>query len=52
MSTDKLKMEDCPWDQNTFVGRWNYYFWVTNPMLCLKPDQDLEEAKSLRTSYL
>lgn len=52
MSNDKLKMENCPWDQNTFVGRWNYYFWVTNPMLCLKPDQDLEKAKSLRSSYL
>ncbi|XP_050420590.1 sideroflexin-2 [Adelges cooleyi] len=52
MELNKFDFEKCPWDQNTFSGRWNYYFWITNPMLCLKTDKELEEAKALRFSYL
>lgn len=50
--SSQFKMEICPWDQSTYAGRWQYYFWATNPMLCLKTDEELEVAKSLRTSYL
>lgn len=48
----RFDIEKCPWDENTFIGRWNYYFWVTNPMLCLKSDKELEEAKCMRLNCL
>ena len=35
------------WDQNTYRGRLNYFFRVTNPLLLLKSKQEYVQARSL-----
>lgn len=35
------------WDQGTFYGRFQHFLRVTNPLLSLKNDKDLERAAQL-----
>ena len=35
------------WDQGTFYGRFQHFLRVTNPLLSLKSDKDLERAAQL-----
>lgn len=37
------------WDQNTFSGRLNRFFRITNPLLLFKSKQEYKDAKDLVT---
>lgn len=39
---------ECPWNLNTYYGRWKYYSWITNPKLNFTKTDTIEEAKRLR----
>ncbi|KAL5239868.1 hypothetical protein ACI65C_007278 [Semiaphis heraclei] len=46
------KSVSCPWDLNTYFGRWMYYSWITNPKLNFISSTTIENAKLLCLSYL
>lgn len=37
----------CPWDLNSYSGRWMYFFWITNPKLNFTSTATIEKAKML-----
>jgi hypothetical protein len=39
------------WDQSTFYGRFRHFFWMTNPLNCLNPGKDLQQANQLLQQY-
>lgn len=52
MSNSKRLNIDAPlWDQNTFIGRFKHFWWVTDPRTCFVSDEKLEEAKVLVNQY-
>lgn len=50
-SETRFNIDAAPWDLRTFKGRLKYFFWITDPRLCLADDKTLEEAKNLRNLY-
>ncbi|XP_026807716.1 sideroflexin-2-like [Rhopalosiphum maidis] len=42
----------CPWDLNTYFGRWMYYSWITNPKLNFTSSAMIKEAKLIHFSCL
>lgn len=50
-SEQRINIDVSPWDLSTFQGRLRYFFWVTDPRLCLADDKTLDEAKTLRNLY-
>ncbi|KAF5295983.1 hypothetical protein FQA39_LY12755 [Lamprigera yunnana] len=43
---------DAPlWDQNTFIGRFKHFLWVTDPRTCIETEENLNYAKNLIEDY-
>lgn len=40
----------CPWDLNSYSGRWKYYFWISDPKLNFTSNATIEKAKRLLLS--
>ncbi|XP_050057292.1 sideroflexin-2-like isoform X1 [Aphis gossypii] len=49
---ETVKTVSCPWNLDTYFGRWMYYSWITNPKLNFVTSSMIEEAKLIRFSYL
>lgn len=49
---ETVKTVSCPWDLDTYFGRWMYYSWITHPKLNFVTSSMIEEAKLIRFSYL
>lgn len=48
----RFDFDDPIWDQRTYIGRFKYFAWITDPRLCFVGDKCLDQAKNLRTLYL
>lgn len=48
---ERLKIDEPLWDQNTFVGRFKHFMWVTDPRSCVVSEQTLDNAKILVEQY-
>ena len=44
-------MDQPPWDQSSFLGRFQYFAWMSNPMNGLVSNKTLLEAKDLVDQY-
>ncbi|XP_011688084.1 PREDICTED: sideroflexin-2 [Wasmannia auropunctata] len=51
MTNERLDLDKPLWDQNTFVGRWKYFAWMTDFRTCVKPESELLAAKVLCEQY-
>ncbi|XP_026288551.1 sideroflexin-2 [Frankliniella occidentalis] len=51
MSNERIKIDAPLWDQNTFIGRFKHFLFVTDPRSCIVPDDKLYEAKALVEQY-
>ncbi|KYQ58391.1 Sideroflexin-2 [Trachymyrmex zeteki] len=51
MTNERLDLDKPLWDQNTFVGRWKYFAWMTDFRTCVKPESELIAAKKLCEQY-
>merc|ERR1712079_707298 len=49
--TARIDLDTNPWDQDTFMGRFRYFAWMSNPMNGLVGNQTLVEAKQLLQQY-
>lgn len=49
--TERIKIDEPLWDQNTFVGRFKHFLWMTDPRTCVENEQALNNAKSLIEKY-
>lgn len=50
--TNRFDFDDPIWDQRTYIGRFKYFAWITDPRLCFTSDKCLDQAKNLRTLYI
>jgi len=51
MTNERLDLDKPLWDQNTFVGRWKYFAWMTDFRTCIKSESELLAAKNLCEQY-
>jgi len=51
MSEERIKIDQPPWNQSTFLGRFQYFAWMSNPMNGLVGNQSLLDAKKLLEQY-
>ncbi|KAG5316073.1 SFXN2 protein, partial [Pseudoatta argentina] len=51
MTNERLDLDKPLWDQNTFVGRWKYFAWMTDFRTCVKSESELIAAKKLCEQY-
>ncbi|XP_041368385.1 sideroflexin-2-like [Gigantopelta aegis] len=51
MSLHRINLDVPRWDQSTFMGRFKYFLWITDPRLTLTPTYKLLEAKTLIEKY-
>lgn len=42
----------CPWNLDSYFGRWMYYSWITNPALNFVSTATIENAKQIRIFYM
>lgn len=42
----------CPWNLNSYFGRWMYFSWMTNPKLNFISSAKIEDAKVLRLGHV
>ncbi|CAG9835527.1 unnamed protein product [Diabrotica balteata] len=49
--TERIKIDEPLWDQNTFVGRFKHFLWVTDPRTCIESEETLDNAKLLVEKY-
>lgn len=47
----KLNIDEPLWDQNTFIGRFKHFLWVTDPRTCIESEENLDKAKILVEQY-
>lgn len=50
-SQQRIDITQPLWDQNTFYGRFRHFAFISNPLLSLKKEKDLHEAKELYLKY-
>lgn len=48
---ERLNIDAPLWDQNTFVGRFKHFLWVTDPRTCVVGEEQLLKAKDLVEQY-
>lgn len=48
---ERLNIDEPLWDQNTFVGRFKHFLWVTDPRTCVVSEETLDNAKILVEQY-
>lgn len=48
---ERLNIDAPLWDQNTFVGRFKHFLWVTDPRTCVVGEEQLLQAKDLVEQY-
>ncbi|XP_071560273.1 sideroflexin-2-like [Temnothorax nylanderi] len=51
MANERMDLDKPLWDQNTFVGRWKYFAWMTDFRTCVKSESELLAAKKLCEQY-
>ncbi|TGZ38472.1 Sideroflexin [Temnothorax longispinosus] len=51
MTNERMDLDKPLWDQNTFVGRWKYFAWMTDFRTCVKSESELLAAKKLCEQY-
>lgn len=51
MPEDRIDITQPLWDQNTFIGRFKHFAWITDPRSGLVSENELLEAKALYHSY-
>jgi len=49
--TTRIDVDKPLWDQDTFVGRFKHFAWMSNPLNGLVPSSQLMEAKQLVQEY-
>lgn len=47
----RINLDSPRWDQSTFLGRFRHFAEITNMLLSLKSDHQLNEAKNLLELY-
>ncbi|XP_019866283.2 sideroflexin-2 [Aethina tumida] len=48
---ERLDINAPLWDQNTFIGRFKHFLWVTDPRTCVVTEEALDNAKILVEQY-
>ena len=48
---ERIDIDKPRWDQTTFLGRFKYYAWITDPRTVLASKQSLEDARDLLQKY-
>ncbi|KAB0802686.1 hypothetical protein PPYR_04872 [Photinus pyralis] len=48
---ERLNIDAPLWDQNSFIGRFKHFLWVTDPRTCIEKETSLFEAKTLIENY-
>jgi hypothetical protein len=51
MATERIDLDKPLWDQQTFVGRWKHFAWVTDMRTCIVGEAELLRAKELCQQY-
>ena len=51
MGENRVDVDKIMWDQSTFVGRFQYFAWMSNPMNGLVTNKTLIESKELLEKY-
>lgn len=51
MSENRIDITQPLWDQNTFVGRFKHFAWITDPRSGFASETNLHEAKELYLNY-
>ncbi|XP_023013748.1 sideroflexin 2 [Leptinotarsa decemlineata] len=49
--TDRIDIDQPLWNQNTFIGRFKHFLWVTDPRTCVVSEDTLDKAKVLVEKY-
>lgn len=47
----RINIDEPLWDQNSFIGRFKHFAWVTDPRTALASDESLNAAKLLVEQY-
>ncbi|XP_018328380.1 sideroflexin-2 [Agrilus planipennis] len=47
----RLDIDKPLWSQDTFLGRWKHFAFITDPRLCILREQELDKAKQLLEQY-
>ncbi|XP_022899874.2 sideroflexin-2 [Onthophagus taurus] len=48
---ERIKIDEPLWDQNSFIGRFKHFLWVTDFRTCVCSEDELMKAKSLVEQY-
>jgi len=48
---ERLDVDKIMWDQSSFIGRFKYFAWMSNPMNALVTNKTLLDSKELLTQY-
>lgn len=48
---DRIDIDKPLWSQDTFIGRFKHFAFITDPRTCMTSDEDLDKAKLLVQQY-